>query len=62
MVKSNELSRYVPYLVDSQKEKNQKFVLGLNHGMAYHLYGFLDKSFSDLVSLATMHEKSKKAL
>ncbi|XP_028116982.1 uncharacterized protein LOC114314724 [Camellia sinensis] len=40
VTKFNELSRFAPYLVDTQEKKNEKFIKGLNHYLSKSLIPF----------------------
>ncbi|XP_028075862.1 uncharacterized protein LOC114278075 [Camellia sinensis] len=60
VTKFNELSRYAPYLIDTQEKKNEKFIKGLNHYLSKSLIPFDAELFDRVFDLALKYEEKKK--
>ncbi|XP_028105427.1 uncharacterized protein LOC114304472 [Camellia sinensis] len=60
VTKFNELSRYAPYLVDTQEKKNEKFIKGLNHYLSKSRIPFDVEPFDRVLDLALKYEENEK--
>ncbi|CAL5342114.1 unnamed protein product [Camellia sinensis] len=60
VTKFNELSRYAPYLIDTQEKKNEKFIKGLNHYLSKSLIPFDAEPFDKVLDLALKYEEKEK--
>ena len=59
VTKFNELSRYAPYLVDTQEKKNEKFIKGLNHNLSKSLIPFDAEPFDRVLDLALKYDDNE---
>ena len=58
--KFNELSRYAPYLIDTEEKKNEKFIDGLGHHISKLVTVSDREPFSRVVDLALKFERKEQ--